>query len=254
MKIEMERRTENLAKVLLGLMLAGTLLAQNVHAQTQPADSGAGTDSYQTLYLTALTNEHDANQIQTDLRNMLPHAKLYYVPSQSALSIRGTSEEISLARKIVPDLDRTRKIYRLTYTITETDSGKRLSQQRFSLIVASGSKTDFKQGSKVPLVTGSYDTAAPERENTQVQYQDIGFEIEASLEGYVDGVRLSSKIAESNVAEEKSGIGPQDPIFRQTTLEGTSTLAPGKPLILGSLDIPGTTRHQEVEVVSELVH
>jgi type II secretory pathway component GspD/PulD (secretin) len=184
---------------------------------------------------------------------MLPHAKLYYVPSQSALSIRGTPEEISLARKIVSDLDRTRKIYRLTYTITETDSGKRLSQQRFSLIVASGSKTDFKQGSKVPLVTGSYDTAGPGGGNSQVQYQDVGFEIEASLEGYVDGVRLSSKIAESNVAEEKSGIGPQDPIFRQTTLEGTSTLTQGKPLVLGSLDIPGSTRHQEVEVISELV-
>ena len=250
---EMERRIDNLAKVLLGIMLAGTLLTRNAHAQTQPADSGASTDSYQTLYLTALTNEHDANQIQTDLRNMLPHAKLYYVPSQSALSIRGTPEDISLARKIVSDLDRTRKIYRLTYTITETDRGKRLSQQRFSLIVASGSKTDFKQGSKVPLVTGSYNTAAPGAENTQVQYQDVGFEIEASLEGYVDGVRLSSKIAESNVAEEKSGIGPQDPIFRQTTLTGTSSLVQGKPLVLGSLDIPGSTRHQEVEVISELV-
>ena len=122
---EMERRIDNLAKVLLGIMLAGTLLTRNAHAQTQPADSGASTDSYQTLYLTALTNEHDANQIQTDLRNMLPHAKLYYVPSQSALSIRGTPEDISLARKIVSDLDRTRKIYRLTYTITETDNGKR---------------------------------------------------------------------------------------------------------------------------------
>jgi type II secretory pathway component GspD/PulD (secretin) len=253
MKIQMERRTEYLAKGLLGLMLAGMLFTKNAHAQTQPADSGAGTDSYQTLYLTALTNEHDANQIQTDLRNMLPHAKLYYVPSQSALSIRGTPEDISLARKIVSDLDRTRKIYRLTYTITETDNGKRLSQQRFSLIVASGSKTDFKQGSKVPLVTGSYNTAAPGAENTQVQYQDVGFEIEASLEGYVDGVRLSSKIAESSVAEEKSGIGPQDPIFRQTNLTGTSTLVQGKPLVLGSLDIPGSTRHQEVEVVSELV-
>lgn len=246
-----ERRIENLAKVLFGLMLAATLFTRNAHAQT--ADSGPSTDSYQTLYLTALTNEHDANEIQTDLRNMLPHAKLYYVPSQSALSIRGTREDISLAQKIVSDLDRTRKIYRLTYTITETDSGKRLSQQRFSLIVASGSKTDFKQGSKVPLVTGSYNTAAPERENTQVQYQDVGFEIEASLEGYVDGVRLSSKIAESSIAEEKSGIGPQDPIFRQTTLTGTSTLVQGKPLVLGSLDIPGSMRHQEVEVVSELV-
>jgi hypothetical protein len=58
---------------------------------------------------------------------------------------------------------------------------------------------------------------------------------------------------QSGIAEERSGIGTQDPIIRQTTLEGTSTLVQGKPLVLGSLDVPGSTRHQEVEVVSELV-
>jgi hypothetical protein len=42
-------------------------------------------------------------------------------------------------------------------------------------------------------------------------------------------------------------------VIRQTKLEGMSTLAPGKPMVLGSLDIPGTTRHEEIEVVSDLV-
>lgn len=45
----------------------------------------------------------------------------------------------------------------------------------------------------------------------------------------------------------------QDPIVRQITLEGTSILTPGKPTILGSLDVPGTTRHLDVEVAMELV-
>jgi hypothetical protein len=86
-----------------------------------------------------------------------------------------------------------------------------------------------------------------------VQYQDIGFEIEVSLNTYLDGVRLLTKMGESSVAEEKSGVGAQDPIFRQTTMEGTSTLVLGKPLVLGSLDIPGTTRRQEVDVVAEAI-
>ena len=235
----------------LFLWLALTLLAPGAFAQ-QPTDSGSGANSYRTFYLTNLTGQNDANDIQTDLRNMLPQAKLYYVPSQSALSIRGSSEDISLAQKILADLDRTRKTYRLTYTMTETDNGKRVTQQRFAVIVASGSRTDFKHGSKVPLVTVTSD-AAPGSQSSQVQYQDVGFEIEASLNANLDGIRLRSKIAESSVADEKSGIGVQDPIFRETTLDGTSTLALGKPLVLGSLDIPGTTRHQEVEVVSELV-
>jgi hypothetical protein len=175
------------------------------------------------------------------------------VPSQSAISIRGSAEDISLAQKIVSDLDRNKKTYRLTYTITDMESGKRAAPQRFSIIVASGTKTDLKQGSKVPIVIGTYAETGPASQNSQVQYQDIGFEIEVSLNTYLDGVRLLTKIGESSVAEEKSGVGAQDPIFRQTTLEGTSTLVLGKPLVLGSLDIPGTTRRQEVDVVAEAI-
>jgi hypothetical protein len=34
-------------------------------------------------------------------------------------------------------------------------------------------------------------------------------------------------------------VGEQDPIVRQTVLEGTSFLTLGTPLMLGSVDIPG---------------
>ncbi len=241
----------NLAKWIPGLILAMTLSMHSAHAQPQPADSGA--DAYQTIYLTNITSPADANEIQTALRNMLPKAKLFYVPEQSAITIRGTSEDIALARKIVSDLDRNKKIYRLTYTIAESDGGKRVAQEHFSLIVASGNKSDLKQGTKVPIITGATD-AAPGTQSSQVQYEDVGLEIEASLSTYLDGVKVLTKIAKSSVADEKSGIGVQDPVFRQTMLEGTSTLTPGKPLVLGSLDIPGSTRHQEVEVVAELIH
>jgi len=73
------------------------------------------------------------------------------------------------------------------------------------------------------------------------------------VDGYLDGVRLRTKVVQSSVAEERSSVGAPDPIIRQTTLEGTSTLVQGKTLVLGSLDVPGSTRQQEVEVVAELV-
>ncbi len=117
----------------------------------QAADAKRSPEIYQTLYLTNLTQQNDANELVTDLRNMLPNSKLYYVPSQSAMSIRGTAEEIALAQKILSDLDKTKKIYRLTYTMTERDGGKTIGVQHFSIIVASGSKTDLKLGSRVPV-------------------------------------------------------------------------------------------------------
>ena len=125
-----------------------------MHRRSLPARS-AGPEIYQTLYLTNLTQQNDANELVTDLRNMLPNAKLYYVPSQSAISLRASAEDIALAQKILSDLDKTKKIYRLTYTMTERDGGKTIGVQHFSIIVASGSRTDFKQGSRVPVAVNS---------------------------------------------------------------------------------------------------
>jgi len=237
--------------LVVAIILATAYCGMTAVAQAQAADEKAGPEIYQTLYLTNLTQQNDANELVTDLRNMLPNAKLYYVPSQSAISLRASAEDIALAQKILSDLDKTKKIYRLTYTMTERDGGKTIGVQHFSIIVASGSRTDFKQGSRVPVAVNS--SSSPGGASSEITYLDVGQEIEASLDGYLDGVRLRTKVVQSGVVEDKPGIGTQAPVIRQTTLEGTSTLVQGKPLVLGSLDVPGSTRHQEVEVVSELV-
>lgn len=237
------------------LMLAVAFVAPLVRAQVKTADVKAAEPparSYQTLYLTNVSQTSDANEIVTDLRNMLPQAKLYYVGSQNAISMLGTSDDFVLAQKILADMDRSRKTYRVTYTITEMDRGQRVGTRRVMLIVASGGRADLKQGSRIPIVTGSAQEGrtAP---STQVQYQDVGLTIEASLDGPPDDLRLRTRVAQSNVAEERSGLGLQDPVLRQTTLEGMSMVAPGKPLVLGSLDVPGSTRHEEIAVATEQV-
>src|SRR5271156_467722 len=172
-------------------------------AQTKAADETTGQLIYQTVYLTNLTQQNDANELISDLRNMLPSVKLYYVPSQSAISIRGTAEELALAQKIVTDMDKTKKIYRLTYTMTEKDNGKTIGVQHYSIVVASGSKTDFKQGSRVPVSVGSTKDSSGSS-TTDVTYLDVGQEIEVSLDGYLDGVRLRTKVVQSRITEDKS--------------------------------------------------
>jgi hypothetical protein len=235
-------------RVIAAIMLVMVCWAMNTTAQAQATDTKSTPETYETLYLTNLTQENDANSLASDLRNMLPAAKIVYVSSQSAISIRASAEDIALARKILSDLDKTKKIYRLTYTMTEKDSGKTIGVQHFSIIVASGSMSVLKQGSRVPVVTNTSSTGS-----TELTYLDLGQEIQASLDGYLDGVRLRTKVVQSSIAEERSSVGTPDPIIRQTTLEGTSTLVQGKTLVLGSLDVPGSTRQQEVEVVAELV-
>ncbi|HVW77191.1 MAG TPA: hypothetical protein VHB45_06230 [Alloacidobacterium sp.] len=216
------------------------------YAQAQPAPAN---ESYQTFYLTALTQQREANDIVTDLRNMLPKAKIYYVGTQNAVSVRGSADDIQLVQKILSDLNHPKKLYRLTYTIAESDGSK---PQRYSLVVAAGQKSIFKLGNRVPVVTGmTGENAGPP--NSQVQYLDVGINLEASLASYPDGLKLETKIEQSHVVDEKSNVGTQDPMIHQTMLETTASLPVGKPLVVGSLDIPDSTQRKEVTVLAELI-
>jgi type II secretory pathway component GspD/PulD (secretin) len=252
-----EGRRMNCVQICASLTLLLMLAARSVGAQAQTAEPGvaeskAGSDSYQTFHLTSLMQQNDASEIVTDLRNMLPKAKLFYVSSQNALSIRGTQDDIQLAQKILSDIDKTKKIYHLTYAIAETDAGKNVGTQHFTLVVASGAKTAFRQGIRIPIVTGTVNEGTP-TQNNQVQYVDVGLNIDAALDGDSDQLKLRSKVEQTSIAAEKSGIGAQDPVIHQTSLDGVSTLVQGKPLSLGSLDIPDSARHLEISVLLEPV-
>jgi type II secretory pathway component GspD/PulD (secretin) len=256
------------ARGIFGMTLIFALSRAGAWAQTAPAASSdkgsavAATDgvsarpslgAVQTFYLTNVSQASDANELTAALRNLLdPHDKVFLVPSQNAIFVQGSPEQLVLARKLLNDLDRPKKTYRLTYKITEMDSGKRIGVQHFAMVVVTGQRTLLKQGSKVPVATGSY-SEGNSNSQTQFTYLDVGLNFDATLDEFANGVRLRSKVEQSSIAEEKSGVGAQDPIVRQTVMEGTSFLTPGKPLVLGSLDIPGSTRHLDVEVVMEQV-
>ena len=240
------RRTMKLAHGIVGMALALMLSGPVAWAQGAAADAKPDSRPIETFYLTDLG-------LTTVLRNLLdPSDKVYFVPGENAVFVQGSPEQIALARKLLSDLDRFKKTYRLTYTIAESDAGKRVGVQHFSMIVVTGQRTTLKQGSKVPVATGSY-TAATSQTQTQMTYLDVGMNFDATLDEFANGVRLNSKVEQSSIAEEKSAAGAEDPIVRQTVLQGTSFLTQGKPLILGSLDVPGSTRHLDIEVVMELV-
>ncbi len=252
-----ERWGAKLVRVLVGIALVAAFFALCAGAQTQPtepkaAESKPSQEEYRTFYLTNSTQPHDVSDCLTALRNALPKAKVFPVQSQSAIVVRGSSDDLMLAQKMVSDLDRVKKIFRLTYTIRETENGKQVGLQQLVLIAVPGERTDLKQGSRVPVVTGAASSGtAPQ--NSPVQYVDVGLNIQASLEGNPDSLLLRSKIEQSSLADEKPSTSGQDPVIRQTVLEETSILMPGKPLVLGSIDLPGGTRKLEIAVVAEPV-
>jgi type II secretory pathway component GspD/PulD (secretin) len=235
-----------------GVTLAAALIAAHSSGAQTPVEKKAEPQTYQTFFLTNVTQQNDLNDIQTNLRNLLPNARIYGMPSQNAISLRATAEDIALAQKIITELDRAKKVYRLTYMIKETDGGKEVGTRHYSVVVTSGARTEFKQGTRIPVMTGSYDKETSTAKS-EVTYIDVGLSIDTWLDTYSDGVRLRTKVEQSNVSDEKSGVGVQDPVIRQSSLDGTSTLLPGKSQVLGSLDVPGGTHSEEIAVVAELV-
>jgi type II secretory pathway component GspD/PulD (secretin) len=205
------------------------------------------------IYLNNVTQQNDANEILVALRNMLyPGMKVYLVTSQNAIAIEGPPDQVALASKIVKDLDLPHKAYRLTYTFTESDSGKRIGVEHFSLVAVDGQMTSLKQGSKVPVATGSYDDGKNGMQ-TQFTYLDIGININSTINQVANGLRLKSKVEQSGVGETQTIQGVQEPVIRQSVLEGNFNVALGKPLALGQIDVPGSTRHLDIEVVAELI-
>jgi type II secretory pathway component GspD/PulD (secretin) len=232
------------------------LCAQSPTLDAKPADGAHPAQSVQTFFLTNITEVSAANGLQTALRNMNPRAKVFYESSQNAIVVNGTADDLQLAQKLIADFDRPRKAYRVTYTITETDGHTALGARKVVLLVSSGSKTVLKQGSRVPIVTGR-DKSDDPNESSQMQYMDVGLNIETTINGNAGVMQLHGKIEESSVADEKT-VAVQDPkldpTFRQTVLQGDVMLVPGKPATLGALDMPGTSHREEIEVVCELVH
>jgi hypothetical protein len=145
------------------------------------------------------------------------------------------------------------RTWHLTYTLTESDGSKLIGVQHYSMTVLAGSKSVLKQGSKVPIATGS--TREGTETQTKFTYIDIGINIDATIEdlGTADRVSLHTKVEQSSIAEAKSIVGVSEPVIRQTYVDVTSMITSGKSIAVGSLDVPGSTRHLEVAVLIEPV-
>lgn len=245
-------RTKLVAGV-LGIVVVLSMSTISSRAQEPKAAVSHEAESTQTFYLSNVSDRSEGNEIVTAIRNIVsPSSKIYFVPSRNVIVVRSTPDQMALTQKLIADLDRHNKTYRLTYTLTEIDNGKRIGTQHYSLTVVAGQRTTLKQGSRVPIATGAY-TLSTSTTQTQITYVDVGMNFDVTLDEFANGVRLRSRVEQSSIAEQTSSVTLTDPVIRQTTLEGTAFLTPGEPMILGSLDIPGSTRHMDVAVEMEAV-
>jgi hypothetical protein len=212
-----------------------------------------------TFYLTNVTQQTQGNEIMVAIRNMLcPSIKVYYVDAQKTIIMVAPPVELERADKIVHDLDRAIKTYRVTYTLTELDAGKTVSTQHFSMLLADGEHASMKEGNKIPIATGTYANGvaatSPSSEiQTQFTYLDVGMNFDATVSVSGNSVRLRSKVEDLSLDQPVTIAGVTEPVVRQSVLDGTSVLTLDKPFMLGTIDIPNTARHMDIAVLVEQI-
>ena len=142
--------------------------------------------------------------------------------------------------------------YRLTYTVTESDAGKRTGTQHYAMTIVPDTRAVMKQGSREPVLTGGYmHDSTSDGTQYQFTYLDVGWNIEANLDERPGGLRLQTKVEESSIVSQASHANPQsskDPAVQQIVLQAASYLKAGVPMIVGAIDVPDSTRHLEIEV------
>ncbi len=96
-----------------------------VFANTTPKHHDLDEQVVQTFYLTNPSQANDANEIQVAIRNLLGQgAQIYLVPTQNAIVMRATSDQLLLAQKLINDLDRPKAEVVVDVAILEVNRDK----------------------------------------------------------------------------------------------------------------------------------
>ncbi len=152
--------------------------------------------------------------------------------------------------------------YRLHYTLTEMNGSKQVDVQHLALTAAPNtSNNSINLSSRVPV------PASPHAQNTtpsspnplissmmqnQLQYLDVGTRISAFVKTLPEGVQVTTSINQSRLAEVPVGDASVT-VIRQANLDSSVILTPGKTVRVGSMDVPGSTQHFDVDLMLEEV-
>ena len=138
--------------------------------------------------------------------------------------------------------------YRLDFSFNEVADGKNVNTRHYSMVLTANDTNEVKIGTRVPVATG---TNGPSLPATQFQYLDIGTNIWAQLREHGDELMLTVRSDVSNL-DTNNSAGPVggNPVIRQIKISGSTLLATGKPIVIGSMDDPNSKRQFQLEVTA----
>ena len=135
--------------------------------------------------------------------------------------------------------------YRIELNVREIEAGKQLNSRNYIMVVEDGSWGGIRVGNRVPIVGGE----------KGVQYNDVGMNIDCRPRERQDRVSLEIRVESSSVVppEQLTAATTLQPMFRQQRSNITSTVTPGKPTLVASMDDVISNRRYEIEVTATKV-
>ena len=144
-----------------------------------------------------------------------------------------------------PEAEKAAGAYRLDYTLSELEDGKKINSRQYSMNSRSGDWNEIKIGSRVPVET----------KGEEWQYLDVGTNIRCKLLDQTDMASLGGNVALSVNADLSNFAIPEQqgqnmhPTIRQMKIGASTIAVVGKSMVVGLVDDPNSKRQFQLEVV-----
>jgi hypothetical protein len=163
-------------------------------------------------------------------------------PKKTASDPAGTKEA---AESTESKPEREMNFYKLSFTISEVEDGRRLNQRDYTMIGRSNGGQDpmIRVSTRVPVVSAE----------KQMQYIDAGLDIRCSLHETVpDKLQVACDVNISSFVVPDQGTDNRavPPILRTTHASSWALLTPGKPAMLSTIDDVNSKKRTQIEVTA----
>jgi hypothetical protein len=139
--------------------------------------------------------------------------------------------------------------YRLDYTLTESDEGKKIDTRQYALELGpwhdnQRSSGRIQIGTRIPASTKTDGTT---------QYLDVGTTITGNLSLADGAMTLDSYCEVTSVAPGQDNNGTGRPVLRTLTISNNTPVTQGKPMLVGIAEDPTSNHRFQLDVtVTEL--
>jgi len=166
-----------------------------------------------------------------------PIAALFFCVAMAAAASAQDGPPPSV--EAIPQAQTSPHSYRLDYTLTELEDGKKIDVRQYSISVAGGIG-QVKIDTKVPAGVNS---------DGGNQYLDVGTSIKCFVRMRDGAPALDTDLGVSSVVPDEGKVNGR-PILRTFTISSQTPVVVGKGVMVGTVDDPNSKRKFQLEVMA----